>query len=478
MTKPPPHRTIAVVLAAGLGTRMRSRLPKVLHPICGRPMLAYVLDAAREATGQRPLVVYSPATAQIRDVFADEADFALQDQPRGTGDAVRVALSSLDDGATNLLVLNGDKPLLVAAPLRSLMQRQMDATAAMTLTTFVVSSNSPWGRVDFGPDGQAERIVERKDDPGRAELSAFHANAGIYAFDLAWLRGAVPRVEPSSASGELYLTQLVEIACKDGCPVATIDATDAAESLAHVKDRGDLARASALLAERIRSGHVQAGVTIQDARSAFIDDTVEIAEDVTLEPNVTLKGVTRIGRDSVIKSGSYVVDSVIGERCTIWGSVIEDSVVEDDARVGPFSHLRPGAHIGAGAEIGNFAEIKKASLGPRTKQHHFSYIGDAQVGARVNIGAGTITANYDGQRKHATRIGDDAFIGSDTILRAPVEIGQGAITGAGSVVTRDVPPDKLAVGMPARIRERRPPPDAPERVATASDTPAPPEDVG
>ncbi len=428
-------------------------------------MLAYVLDAAREATGQRPLVVYSPATAQIRDVFAAEADFALQAEPRGTGDAVRVALEALDDRATDLLVLNGDKPLLVPASLRALMQRQIDTAAAMTLMTFLVPSASPWGRVALGQDGQAESIVERKDDPERAERSEFQANAGIYAFDLAWLRGAVPRVEASSASGELYLTQLVEIARRDGCSVATIDATEAATSLAHVKDRVDLASAEALLREQIVLAHMRAGVTIEDPRSTFIDATVELAEDVTLEPNITLKGATRIGRDSVIKSGSYVVDSVIGERCTIWASVIEDSVVEDDVRVGPFSHLRPGAHIGAGAEIGNFAEIKKASLGPGTKQHHFSYIGDAQVGARVNIGAGTITANYDGQRKHVTRIGDNAFIGSDTILRAPVEIGEGAITGAGSVVTRDVPPDKLAVGMPARIRERRAPDEPPEEAA-------------
>ncbi|MDQ3688487.1 MAG: bifunctional UDP-N-acetylglucosamine diphosphorylase/glucosamine-1-phosphate N-acetyltransferase GlmU, partial [Chloroflexota bacterium] len=465
VTQPPPHRTIAVVLAAGLGTRMRSRLPKVLHPICGRPMLAYVLDAAREATGERPLVVYSPATAQIRDVFADEADFALQDEPRGTGDAVRAALEAVDDGITDLLVLNGDKPLSSPGPLRALLERQSSTGAAITLTTFHVAGASPWGRVDLGPDGQPKRILERKDDPGRADISGFHANAGVYVLDAVWLRGSLARIEPSPASGELYLTDLVAIAREDGRSVATIDASDAATSLAHVKDRVDLATAEALLQERIGMAHMQAGVSIQDPSTAFIDATVEIAEDVTLEPNVTLKGATRIGRDSVIKSGSYIVDSVIGERCTIWASVIEESVVEDDVRVGPFSHLRPGAHIGTGAEIGNFAEIKRASLGPRTKQHHFSYIGDAQVGADVNIGAGTITANYDGQRKHLTRIGDGAFIGSDTILRAPVEIGQGGATGAGSVVTRDVPPGMLAVGMPARIRERRAPEEPPEEAA-------------
>lgn len=425
-------------------------------------MLAYVLDAAREATGQRPLVVYSPATAQVREVFADDADFVLQEAPRGTADAVRVALDAIAEEVADLLVLNGDKPLASAAPLRALLDRRTSTGATVMLTTFVVPGASPWGRVEFGPDGLAKRIVERKDDLGRADISDFQANAGVYVLDRAWLREALPRIKPSPVSGEFYLTDLVAIARQDGRAVATIDASDAETSLAHVKDRVDLATAEGLLQERIGQAHMLAGVTLHAPRSTFIDATVELTADVTVEPNVTLKGATRIGRDTVIKSGSYIVDSVIGERCTIWASVIEDAVVEDDVRVGPFSHLRPGARIGAGAEIGNFAEIKKATLGPRTKQHHFSYIGDAEVGADVNIGAGTITANYDGRAKHRTRIGDGAFIGSDTILRAPVEVGEGAATGAGSVVTRDVPPGQLAVGMPARVRERRPSGDRPE----------------
>ncbi|CAN5744066.1 bifunctional UDP-N-acetylglucosamine diphosphorylase/glucosamine-1-phosphate N-acetyltransferase GlmU [soil metagenome] len=441
-------------------------------------MLAYVLDAARAATGERPLVVYSPATARIRDVFADQADFALQDEPRGTGDAVRAALVAIPADIDEIVVLNGDLPFVTPEAIAGLLARRRTADAAMALVW--AESDPRWyGRVILDADGNVERIVEYKDATDH-ERAVRRWNVGVYGFDAVWLREAVRRLSASTATGEVYLTGLVEVARAEQCTVTGVEGLGA-ESFEGLDDRGQFLEAERMMQDRIVRAHLLAGVTIRDARSAYVEATVAIAEDVTLEPNVTLKGATRIGRDTVIKSGSYIVDSVIGERCTIWASVIEDSVIEDDVRVGPFSHLRPGAHIGAGAEIGNFAEVKKASLGPGTKQHHFSYIGDAQVGARVNIGAGTITANYDGQRKHATRIGDDAFIGSDTILRAPVEIGEGAVTGAGSVVTRDVPSGKLAVGMPARLRERRPPPDQPEGRAAANDPPEPPgspEDAG
>ncbi len=456
MTSPPSPRTTPVVLAAGLGTRMRSRLPKVLHPICGRPMLAYVLDAAREATGMRPLVVYSPATEQVREAFADEADFALQQEPRGTGDAVRAALQAVPDDVEEIIVTNGDKPLLRADVLGRLLARHRAEHAVMSITTHRVPASAPWGRVVTNADGAAVAIVERKDEPSARTGDGFDANVGIYAFDLGWLRGALPRLRPSDASGELYLTDLVAMAASEGSRVSVDDESADPRPLAHVKDRGDLAAAAAELRRAIAERHTLAGVTIDDPATTFLDATVEFAEDVTLEPNVVVRGTTRIGRDTVIGSGSQIIDSVVGERCEIRASVLESAVVEDDVRVGPFSHLRPGAHVGSSAEVGNFAEIKKSRLGPRTKQHHFSYIGDAEVGADVNIGAGTITANYDGNAKHVTRIGDGAFIGSDTILRAPVTVGEGAYTGAGSVVTKDVPPGKMAVGVPARIRDKRP----------------------
>ncbi|CAN5817468.1 bifunctional UDP-N-acetylglucosamine diphosphorylase/glucosamine-1-phosphate N-acetyltransferase GlmU [soil metagenome] len=441
---------------------MKSRLPKVLHPLCGRPMLAYVIDAAREATGDKPLVVYSPATAQICDVFADAADFALQDEPRGTGDAVRAALEALSGDVQEIVVLSGDVPLIEPESIGWVLAQRRRTKSTMALAAFEVEEPRGYGRVILGRGAVVERIVEEKDasdDERRTSL----INAGLYAFDAAWLRDAVARLTPSAATGEIYLTGLVELAAEMGSPAIALmepEDSDWASELAGINDRSDLAELQLVLQYSILQRHMEAGVTFQDPGATIVDGGVEIGEDVTIERNVLLRGRTRIERDSVVRSGSQIVDSVIGERCVVWASVIEGSSVGNDVRIGPFSHLRAGCEVGDGAEIGNFAELKNTRFGARSKQHHFSYLGDADVGQDVNIGAGTITANYDGRAKHRTVIGDGAFIGSDTVLRAPLTVGAGAYTGAGSVVTRDVPPGKLAVGVPARIRELRiPDPD-------------------
>lgn len=455
---PPDYGPRAVILAAGLGTRMKSRLPKVLHPICGRPMLAYVVDAAREATGNPPVIVYSPATGQVCEVFADEADFALQNEPRGTADAVRAGLAALAGETGEVVVMSGDVPLVTAQTVRRIAAARREHGAPMALAAVDGPDATGYGRVMLGSGDEVERIVEEK-DASDAEREVTLWNGGLYAFDAAWLRETLPRIEPSPATGELYLTRLVDLAAADGRPAIAVQepAPGAWEfEFQGVNDREDLTDVEPFIRhERILRPLMLAGVTIQDPLSVFIDASVQIAEDVTLEPNVVLRGATRIGRDTVVRSGSQVLDSEIGERCTIWASVIERSQVGNDVKVGPFAHLRPGCEIGDGAEIGNFAEQKATRFGARSKQHHFSYLGDAEIGADVNIGAGTITANYDGRQKHRTVIGDRAFIGSDTILRAPVTIGEDAVTGAGSVVTRDVPAGMLAVGVPARIRPRR-----------------------
>lgn len=447
-----------MILAAGLGTRMKSRLPKVLHPICGRPMLAYVIDAAREATGERPLVVYSPQTEQICEVFAEEADFALQRETSGTGDAVRAAIDSLPANISEVVVLSGDVPLIEAESISRVLAARRNESAAMSLAAAELPDPSGYGRVLLATDGRAvARIVEEK-DATNDERGIGLVNSGLYAFDRSWLADAIGRLVPSPATGELYLTQLVELAAADGRAAIVVDApehADWASELMGVNDRSDLAEIQLMHQYAILQRHMEDGVTFQDPGSAVVDATVEIEPDVTIEPNVILRGNTRIGRDATIKSGSQVVDSAIGERSVVWASVVESSMIGNDVNVGPFAHIRPGCEIGDGAEIGNFAEQKNTRFGARSKQHHFSYLGDAEIGEDVNIGAGTITANYDGRRKHRTVIGSGAFIGSDTILRAPVTVGKGAFTGAGSVVTRDVPDGKLAVGVPARIRERR-----------------------
>ena len=454
---PLPSRTIAVVLAAGLGTRMKSRTPKVLHPLCGRPVLAYVLDAARAATGERPLVVYSPPTAAIRDAFAEEADFALQDEPRGTGDALRAALAVVPAEAAEIVVLSGDVPLIDAGLLAELLDGHREAGAALSLVSVVTAEPARLGRVVRDDDGDVQRIVEVS-DATEDELEIDEVNSGIYAMDVTWLRARIGHLRPSPATGELYLTELVALARADGRTIATVEVGDDG-SLAGINDRAQLADATYRLRERINRGHLLAGVTMDDPSTAYVDATVELEADVVLEPNVILRGRTTIGAGTRIGSGSQLIDAVVGRDCRIWASVLESSEVEDEVSIGPFAHLRPGSSIGRGAKLGNYAEVKNSRLEAGVQQHHFSYLGDAHVGARTNIGAGTITANYDGTRKTRTTIGEGAFIGVDTMLVAPVTVGDGAKTGAGAVVTRDVPAGKLAVGVPARIREPHPKPD-------------------
>ena len=428
-------------------------------------MLAYVLDAAEAATGGRALVVVSPATAGVRDAFAARADFTLQDEPRGTADAVRAALDALPDEVAEIVILSGDVPLVDASLMVELAAARRDGDAAMALVSVDMDEPASLGRVVRDGAGRISRVVEVR-DATPDELAIAEINSGLYAFEVAWLRGRIADVRPSPVTGEFYLPELVPLARADDRAVATLEVEDDG-TLLGINDRAELADAELEMRLRINEAHMRAGVTLLDPASTFIDASVEIAEDVIVEPGVTLRGRTAIGRDALIRSGSQIFDTRIGARSVVWASILEGSVIESDVTIGPFSHVRKGAHIASGVELGNYAEVKNSDIGAGTKSHHFSYLGDADVGERVNIGAGTITANYDGVRKHRTRIGDDAFIGSDTILRAPVSIGQGALTGAASLVTRDVPDGKMALGVPARIRERRPRPGQPGDEPTA-----------
>jgi bifunctional UDP-N-acetylglucosamine pyrophosphorylase/glucosamine-1-phosphate N-acetyltransferase len=444
----PPRALSAVILAAGLGTRMRSRLPKVLHPVCGRPMLAYVVDACLAAVGEPPLIVVSPATAAVREAFAEVGSFALQAEPRGTADAVQAALAELPGAVAEMLVVHGDVPLVDAALLVELTSARRDNDAALALVSVDMDEPGSLGRIVRGPDGRISHIAEAKDATPQ-ELAIGEINAGLYAFDVPWLRRRLADVAPSPVTGEVYLPDLVSLARADGRAVAVLEVGDDG-TLLGINDRVQLADAEVEMRLRINEAHMRAGVTLMDPASTFIDASVRIAEDVVIEPGVVLRGRTVIERDAVIRTGSQVFDTHVGERTVVWASVLEGSVVEADVTIGPFSHVRGGAHIGSGVQLGNYAEVKNSILGAGTKSHHFSYLGDADVGERVNIGAGTITANFDGVRKHRTRIGARAFIGSDTILRAPVTIGEGAVTGAGSVVTHDVAPGHVVYGVPAR----------------------------
>ncbi len=453
--------TSAVVLAAGLGTRMKSVVPKVLHPLCGRPMLAYVLDAWDEAAGaahRRPIVVFSPAVAAIREAFAERAQFALQDEPRGTGDAVRAGLDAVPDDATEILVLSGDVPLVTAADLNAVLEARREDDAAISLASVFAADPAELGRIVRSEFGTVERIVEAR-DASEEERESNEINAGLYAFDAAWLRRRIATLAASPTTGELYLTELIRLAREDGRLVSAVAFEDDGR-FDGINDRSQLAAAEWNLRVRRNEQHMRDGVTMRDPSTVYLDWDVRLAADVTLEPNVILRGATSVGEGTVIGAGSQLFDSVVGERARVWASIVESSIIEDEASVGPFSHLRPGSVVGRGAEVGNFAELKQTRLGAGSKQHHMSYLGDAEVGQGVNIGAGTVTANYDGTRKHPTTIGDGAFIGVDTMIVAPREIGAGARTGAGAVVTKDVPAGKLAVGVPARIREIRSKPAA------------------
>jgi bifunctional UDP-N-acetylglucosamine pyrophosphorylase/glucosamine-1-phosphate N-acetyltransferase len=476
---PSPARsagTVAVVLAAGLGTRMKSGVPKVLHPLCGRPMLAYVLDAWTStldgAAGHRPIVVFSPAVAAIVDVFAEGATFALQDEPRGTGDALRAALAVVPHDASELLVLSGDVPLVTGADLDAVLEARRQDDAAIALASVFAADPAALGRVVRGEFGTVERIVEAKDATPE-ELDGNETNAGIYAFDAAWLRRRIEALAPSSATGEVYLTDLIRLAREDGRIVSAVGFDDDGR-FDGINDRSQLAAAEWTMRVRLNEAHMRNGVTMRDPSTVYLDWSVDLGLDVVLEPNVVLRGATMVGDGAVIGSGSQLIDATVGARARVWASVIESSIIEEAAIVGPYSHVRPGSVVGHGAEVGNFAELKNTTLGAHTKQHHMSYLGDATVGDGVNIGAGTITANYDGERKHATTIHDGAFIGVDTMIVAPREIGAGARTGAGAVVTKDVPAGKLAVGVPARIREPRAKaaPAQADEASTASEGPA------
>jgi bifunctional UDP-N-acetylglucosamine pyrophosphorylase/glucosamine-1-phosphate N-acetyltransferase len=419
-------------------------------------MLAYVLDAWDAAvgeTGTRPVVVDSRATAALRKAVDGRATFARQAKARGTGDAVMAALPAVPDGVEEIVVMSGDVPLVESDDLAAVIEARRLDGAAIALVSVDAADPGSLGRVVRSEFGSVERIVNVKDaDPD--ELATSEINAGLYAFDAAWLRRRIHDLQPSAATGELYLTDLVQFARDDGRIVSAVAVADDGR-FDGVNDRAQLAAAEWAVRVRLNERWMRDGVTMRDPSTVYLDWSVRLAPDVVIEPNVSLSGATTIGAGTVLKSGTQIVDSTVGTGCTVWASIVESSVVEDGARIGPFSHLRPGSHVGAGAEIGNFAELKNTRLGARVKQHHMSYLGDAELGDDTNVGAGTITANWDGVSKNRTTIGKGAFLGVDTMLVAPVTVGEGAKTGAGAVVTRDVPPKKLAVGVPARVREPR-----------------------
>ncbi len=441
-----------IILAAGQGTRMRSSLPKVLHPVAGKPMIRYAVDNAIALTNRPPVVVVGVNGDAVRAELGDSVSYVVQPQALGTGHAVAQTRHVLEGQVQSVLVCYADMPLLRVETLRRLVQLQAANAGPLTILTVVSEDSMGFGRVVRDEDGRVQQVVEEK-VASPEQLRIQELNAGVYCFRESWLWERLAQL-PLSSAGEYYLTDLVGIAVAEGHQVVTHTIQDVGE-VQGINNRIHLARAEALMRRRVNERWMLGGVTIIAPETTYIDATVEIGQDTLIYPNTYLWGKTIIGTECEIGPNTMVRDSRVGDRCRILASVVEEAVVEQDCDIGPYGHLRKGAYLATGVHIGNFSEVKNSYLGPGTKMGHFGYLGDARVGARVNIGAGTITCNYDGKRKYQTEIGDEAFIGSDTMLVAPVRIGRAARTGAGSVVTHDVPDGELAYGVPARVVRKK-----------------------
>jgi len=442
---------MAVVLAAGLGKRMKSKLHKVLHPVCGKPMVGHVLDAVAKAGCGRTIVVVGHGAEAVKAFVGDRAECVLQAEQLGTGHAVMQAdpLIGGEDGTT--VVIYGDTPLIRPETIRAMLDEHERSAAAATLLTAVVPDPSGLGRIIRGKDGNVERIVEHK-DCSEDELKITEINAGTYCFDNRKLFEALGKVKNDNAQGEYYLTDVIDILREAGETIAAYRTPDPDETTG-VNDRVALAEAERLMRNRINRRHMAAGVTIIDPAATYIEAEVAIGADTVIHPGTVLRGRTVIGEDCVIGPQADITDSVIGQGVPVRHSVLLQAEVGDGCAIGPYANLRPGSKLAPGCKIGDFVELKNVSLGEGTKVSHLSYVGDAVVGRDVNIGCGAITVNYDGYNKSVTEIGDGAFIGSNVNLIAPVKIGAGAYVVAGSTITHDVKPNDMAIARERQINK-------------------------
>ena len=444
------QKCAAVILAAGQGTRMKSSQPKVLHEIAGQPLVAWPVGLARRLDCATIAVVVGHGSEAVQDrLGSDNLQFPVQTEQLGTGHALLAAEAALSDFSGTILLLCGDVPLLQQATLQRLLDLHQAEAAAVTVLTALVDIPYGYGRILRDGD-RVQAIVEEK-DATPAERLVQEINSGIYAFEAPYVFDALRRVGKDNAQGEYYLTDVVAAACADGRTVCALQAESVAE-VQGINDRVQLAAAAKVIRLRLNEELMRQGATLIDPETTYVDAGVQVGNDTIIQPNVTLRGTTVIGSNCLVESGAVITDCTIGDRVHIKpGSVLAESKVGDDGMIGPMAHLRPGTILDGDNKIGNFVETKKAQLGVGSQASHLTYIGDAEVGKNVNFGCGTITCNYDGRDKHKTVVEDDVFVGSDTQFVAPVHIGRNSVIGAGSTITKDVPPDSLAI---ARIEQK------------------------
>ncbi|TGB00819.1 bifunctional UDP-N-acetylglucosamine diphosphorylase/glucosamine-1-phosphate N-acetyltransferase GlmU [Halobacillus salinus] len=438
----------AVVLAAGQGTRMKSKLYKVLHPVCGKPMVQHVVDQLNTLELNELITVVGFGAEKVQDQLGDASHYVVQEEQLGTGHAVLQAEDILADKEGTTVVVCGDTPLLTGETLQKLLDHHDSEQAKATILTAHADDPNGYGRVIRGGNGQVERIVEQK-DASDEEQAIQEINTGTYCFDNQALFQALQNVSNDNVQGEYYLPDVVEILKNESETISAYQTPDFSESLG-VNDRVALSKAETLMKERINERHMRAGVTIQDPTNTYIGPDVKIGQDVIVYPGTVLEGETVIEEDAVIGPHSTIKDCFVGKASVVKQSVATNSRIGERVQIGPFAHIRPESSLGDDVKVGNFVEVKKASFGDGSKASHLSYIGDAEVGSGVNIGCGTITVNYDGHNKFLTSIEDDAFIGCNSNLIAPVTVGKGAYVAAGSTINKDVPAEALSI---ARSRQ-------------------------